>query len=263
MRIEVVGTAQDGGVPHLGCTCTRCESARDDPTRTRYPASLLVDADERLLVDVPMDVRHQVRGPVDGIAVSHAHVGHFPGILQVGREVLDAEELPVYCTPELADVVRTDALLSRLVTERNVSLRPVTSGEAFGFGDGTIRPFAVPHRDELGTGTLGFAFEGARRLVYVPDVDRWTDELLARVGRADVALLDGTFWSADEIPDQGSVPHPPIRTALADLPTAETDVYFTHLNHTNPALSRDSTARETIAAAGAGVLERGRRFDLG
>ncbi|GAB7095281.1 pyrroloquinoline quinone biosynthesis protein PqqB [Halolamina litorea] len=263
MEIHVRGTAQDGGVPHLGCSCSRCTDARSDRTAVRYPASLRVDAGQSLLVDASMDVRHQVVGDVDGVVFTHAHLGHFPGILQFGREVLDADALPVYCTEGLAEFVRTNQPFTKLVSNGNVDLTPVGADGTIDLPKGEVRPFPVPHRDEFGTGTLGLEFRGSRSLVYVPDIDDWDDRTLARIEAADIAVLDGTFWGTDEVSGQADVPHPPIEESLAALPLSETDVYFTHLNHTNPVLDADSPESATLREAGAGVVEPGQRFDLG
>jgi pyrroloquinoline quinone biosynthesis protein B len=263
MEIRVLGTAQDGGVPHLGCRCPRCRGARSDPSSVRYPTALRVDAGRRLLVDASMDVRHQTVGDMDGVVLTHAHLGHLPGILQFGREVLDADGVPVYCTGGLAEFVRANQPFAALVANGNLTLRPVGSEAAIDLPKGEVRPFAVPHRDEFDTGTLGLEFRGEHRLVYVPDIDRWDNQTLSRVEAADVAVLDGTFWASEEIDGQEVVPHPPVRDALDDLPLAGTDVYFTHLNHTNPLLDDGSAEYETLVEAGADVVERGQTFGLG
>ncbi|MFW5911199.1 MAG: MBL fold metallo-hydrolase [Halolamina sp.] len=229
----------------------------------RYPACLRVDAGRSLLIDASMDVRHQVVGDVDGVVLTHAHLGHLPGLLQFGREVLDADAVPVYCTPELAAFVRSNQPFAALVANGNVSLRPIAADDAIELPAGTVRPFPVTHRDEFDTGTLGLEFRSRQTLVYVPDVDAWDDRTLTRVRDADVAILDGTFWSADEIPDGSAVPHPPVREALDRLPLAETEVYVTHVNHTNPILDDGSTEYEALTDAGADVVERGQGFDLG
>ena len=263
MEISVRGTAQDGGVPHLGCSCPRCSLARSDPAAVRYPAALRVDAGQSLLVDASMDVRHQIGGGVDGVLLTHAHLGHLPGILQFGREVVDADELPVYCTDGLAEFVQTNQPFAELVSNGNVTLRPIDGDAAIDLPGGEIRPFTVPHRDEFHTGTLGIECRGERTLVYVPDIDVWDERTLSRVDAADVAVLDGTFWSDGEIPEQVDVPHPPVRDALDRLPLAGTAVYFTHLNHTNPLLDDDSPEYASLTEAGSNVVEPGETFDLG
>ena len=263
MEIRVLGTAQDGGVPHLGCRCPRCRRARSDPSAVRYPAALGVDAGRELLVDASMDLRHQTVGDVDGVVLTHAHLGHLPGVLQFGREVLDADTVPVYCTEGLAEFIRTNQPFSTLVSNGNLTLQPVDPGATIDLPTGELRPFAVPHRDEFATGTLGLEFRGGRRLVYVPDIDDWDEKTRSRVDAADVAVLDGTFWATKEIDGQAEVPHPPVRDAIEELPLAGTDVYFTHLNHTNPLLDGSSPEYETLVDAGGDVVERGLTFDLG
>lgn len=263
MEVCVRGTVQDGGIPHLGCRCSRCRRARADPTAVRYPASLRVDAGRSLLIDASMDVRHQVVGDVDGVVVTHAHLGHLPGILQFGREALDADGLPVYCTSGLAEFLRTNQPFAGLVADGNVALRPVDADSPIDLPDGEVRPFPVAHRDEFDVGTLGLELRGRRTLVYVPDIDDWDDRTLARIDAADVAVVDGTFWGTDEIADQAAVPHPPVRDALDRLPCSGTEVYVTHLNHTNPLLDDGSPEYGTLTGAGADVVEPGQRFDLG
>lgn len=291
MRVEVLGVAQDGGVPHLGCACPRCEAARADPQRRRYAASLLVRggghgpgdgsppaAGERVLVDATPDVRWQVATLPDRVVLTHAHVGHVGGLPLFGREGGGARDLPVHCTPGLADVLRTSEPFRSLVERGHVVLRHFGDGDRISVGNGTRhgdRPAdgdacghlvarAVEHRDELGTGTLSLRVEGPERsLYYVPDVDRLTAPVREAVRDADVALVDATFWSPDEVAGFGTVPHPTGRGLVDAFADVETEVHLTHLNHTNPLWDEDSEERERVREAGLGVVERGRTFGLG
>jgi pyrroloquinoline quinone biosynthesis protein B len=280
MRVSVLGTAQDGGVPHLGCECARCERARTDPDAVRYPASIVVEGAMRILVAATMDVRHQVRD-VDAVVLTHAHVGHLPGLLQFGREVADADRLPVYCTAGLARLVRENDPFALLCEHDCIDLRVVEDGDTIpvgrrrdprtgdaGAGNAAtggddadvLRVRRVAHRDELGTGTLAVSVVGDRTLSYVPDVDAWSPNLVSWVADADAALVDGTFWSDDELPRQAEVPHPRIEASLDRLP-GDDSVWFTHLNHTNPVLDPESEERATVERAGFGVAVRGQTFD--
>lgn len=259
MHARILGVAQDGGVPHLGCDCSRCAAAREDPSLVRYPASLLLDTGQRrVLVDATPDIRHHVTR-VDAVVLTHAHYGHLSGLLAFGRECVDADALPVYCTPELAAVLRENDPFARLVADGNVVLRPFDHGGVTLNGL-SVEPVPVPHRDELGTGTRAFRIEGERRLFYAPDLDHWTDPTVDEVAAADTALVDGTFFSDDELPRQEDVPHPRIEDSLTRLPAG--DVRFLHCNHTNPVLDADSSERATVEDAGFTVAERGTALPL-
>lgn len=254
MHARILGVAQDGGVPHLGCDCDRCAAARANPDLVRYPASLCLHTGERrVLVDATPDIRHQVE-QVDAVVLTHAHYGHLPGLLAFGRECVDADALPVHCTPELAALLRENEPFARLVADGNVDLQPFDGAVAF--DDLAVEPVRVPHRDELGAGTCGFRIVGDRRLFYAPDFDRWTDSTVREVARADTALVDGTFYSDGELGRQSEVPHPRVEASIRRLRGTGTDVRFIHCNHTNPILDADSPERAAVEQAGFAVAER-------
>jgi pyrroloquinoline quinone biosynthesis protein B len=115
-----------------------------------------------------------------------------------------------------------------------------------------VTALAVPHRDEL-TDTVGFLIEGPRRkALYIPDIDRWekwTRDIRPLVDRVDLAFLDGTFASPEEVTGRGrslaEIPHPMIPDTRARLRGVGAQVWFIHLNHTNPELDRgQDIARE-------------------
>src|SRR5262245_12804647 len=92
VRVHVLGTAQDGGVPHAGCGCVRCRAARSDPARRRRVASIAVEGatGKTFLVDATPDMPAQLEvlaaaigrdaPTVDAVAISHAHIGHYLGL---------------------------------------------------------------------------------------------------------------------------------------------------------------------------------------
>ena len=293
--IRVLGTAQDGGFPHAACDCERCELARSDKSVRRSVASLAIvvpggetaEADSVYLVDVTPDVRRQIdlladvrdapedrvdRAPVDGAMLTHAHLGHYTGLAFFGFEAVHTSDLPVYCTPRMAHYLRSNGPWSQLVEFGNIDLREVPPGDGFDLpGDVRVELVKVPHRDEF-SDTVGFMIEGPdRRLFYVPDTDTWDtwDPALRDVLRGvDVAILDGSFYSLDELPgrDISQVKHPLITASmdlLQDLVEAGSiEVYFSHLNHTNPALVAESPARKAIESRGFRVLEDGQEIGL-
>lgn len=272
----VLGIAQDGGVPHLGCRQKLCVEARKDPSKRRLVASLgLVDtiAGKRFVIDATPDFAEQVArfGVLpDGILLTHAHIGHYLGLAQLGREVVNAREMPVYCTPSMARFLRENGPWKRLVTLGNIAIREIEPGREFALTDSLrVTALKVPHRDE-DSDTVAYLVAGpSRRLLWLPDIDKWEkwDRRVEDVIRdADVAFLDGTFSSADEIPGRSlaEIPHPLVPETVARLAKVSVPplkVFFVHLNHTNPLLW-DAAAARQLRAKGFGVASEGQRVPL-
>jgi len=257
VRAVVLGIAQDGGMPHIGCAQAACVEARRDPARRERVASLgLIDdtADRRFLIDATPDLPSQVdslnagrtpsdpRRPVDGILLTHAHVGHYAGLMYLGREALGAHAVPVYATARMAAFLRDNAPWLLLVAQANIEIRTLEPGREVALTPALrVTARAVPHRDEL-SDTVAFVVRGPRgSLLYLPDIDKWErwdrpleDELAA----VDLAFIDGTFSAADEIPGRSlaEIPHPLVGETVARLrsrPQLASRVWFIHLNHTN------------------------------
>ncbi len=288
--VRVLGTAQDGGLPHAACSCVRCEAARREPARRRLVASLalvLPASGKVLLVDATPDLGEQLervadlrgpaagrvdRAPVDGVLLTHAHVGHYLGLAFFGREVVATSGMPVWATARMGAFLRDNGPWSQLVGLGNLELRILEPGRPFTVGDGVeVTAIQVPHRDEF-SDTVAFLLRGPRKtLLYVPDTDAWSSwpkplvEVLAGV---DVALLDATFYSLDELPGRNlsEVPHPLVTQTMDLLQepvrAGSLSVFFTHFNHSNPALDPASAARAEILRRGFFVLEDGQELAL-
>lgn len=284
--VRVLGIAQDGGVPQIGCTDERCQAARRDPSRARRVASLalVLPAEERLyLVDATPDLADQLasladvtagradRDPLDGILLTHAHMGHYLGLALLGFESVNVRDLPVWCTPRMAAFLRENGPWSQLVERENLDLRETADGVEHDLGEGvTAEAIRVPHRDEF-SDTVAWKIRGPRRtLLYVPDVDGWEEweRMAAAFEGVDVALVDGTFYSDGELPgrDASKIPHPRIVESVERFGPAvragELEVAFTHLNHSNPALDAGSAARRWLEEAGFRVLSEGEEIGL-
>ena len=273
----VLGIAQDGGVPHLGCRQKLCVEARRDPSKRRHVASLgLVDRDagKRFLVDATPDLQAQVEalgGLPDGILLTHAHIGHYLGLAQLGREVLNAKGLPVFCTASMARFLRGNRPWSRFVEAGNIAIREVEPGREFPLTDSLrVTALNVPHRDE-DSDTVAYLIAGpSRKLLWLPDIDKWEKwdrRIEDVVADTDVAFLDGTFSSAEEIPGRSiaEIPHPLVPETVARLRGAglrsNAKVFFVHLNHTNRLLW-DSQALRTLRLKGFSVALESQRFPL-
>ena len=285
-ELFVLGIAQDGGLPHLGCDRPCCATARA-LGRVLYPSCLgvldhrngkllLVEATPRIEDQVAMlhrlaAVEGRGRQPVDAVLVTHAHIGHYLGLAMFGREVMGSSHLPVHCSPRFAAFLRGHGPWRQLVELGQIDLVEFPVGEVFSPWPGlTVQAIAVPHRDEF-SDTMAFVLRGPEHAVlFVPDVDAWErapgllEKLLAGV---DVAYIDGTFFDGSELPerDLAEIRHPLMTVTMQLL--AETalqrpgTIRFLHLNHTNPAL-HDAVVRERVVKAGFAVAEQGERVRL-
>jgi pyrroloquinoline quinone biosynthesis protein B len=291
-RVIVLGTVQDGGLPQTGCDCTRCAAARKNPSLARRVSSLAIHVPKTgrvYLVDATPDLPAQIeeihsfrphpqgkvdRAPVDGVLLTHAHIGHYLGLAHFGFESLNTKDIPVWVSPRMAGYLRANGPWSQLVRLGNIALREIQPGKPFPLEEGvTVEAFPVPHRDEY-SDTMAFLIRGPEKtLLFVPDTDSWAAwpkpllDVLAEE-KVDIALLDATFYSPDELPDRDvtKIKHPLITQSMDLLEplvkAGKLRVFFTHLNHSNPALDPDGPARRAIEARGFRVLEEGEAFDL-
>jgi pyrroloquinoline quinone biosynthesis protein B len=281
----VLGSVQDGGLPQAGCYTPRCIRGRN-PDAVRLVASLaLIDpgAERFYLVDASPDLTRQMdlipgaafrrrateRRPFDGVFLTHAHMGHYLGLALLGREGMGVAPTPCYCTARMAGFLRSNGPWSLMVTEGRLDLRPLEPDRWHRISDRlSVKLLVVPHRDEF-SDTVGFVFRGpGRSLLYLPDIDRWerwSRKIEDVVAEVDIALLDGTFYSAEEVPgrSQAEIPHPLIPDTMTRLATLarRTQVVFTHLNNTNPALD-DGPEADAIRRAGFGLAREGATYSL-
>ncbi len=289
-EVVVLGNVQDAGLPQLGCERRCCVREDGAPQSRRFTASIAVvlpASGRSFLFDATPDVREQIallsrrpsyqrpnaRRPVDGVFLTHAHMGHYTGLMHFGFEAMATRDLPVYCSERFASYLRENGPWSQLVSMSNIVPTAMMPGEPLSLSDEVLRvtSFLVPHRDEY-SDTVGYRIEaGGESLIFLPDIDRWTEDIDVRrlVEENDHVLVDATFYSNDELPgrDLAAIPHPRIvdtMACLADLPAERrARLRFTHLNHSNPALQPGSESRRAIEAAGFRVAETGDVIRLG
>jgi pyrroloquinoline quinone biosynthesis protein B len=281
-QLYILGSAQDGGLPQFGARGGRSRQARAAPSSRRLGPSLgVLAADGRLLlIDVSPDIKQQESRllqipayaerdpgtpPADAILLTHAHIGHYAGLVHFGREAASTHRVPCFVTEQLAAFLRRNGPWNQLVRGENLALR-VESPGTFEIWPGlAVRTFTVPHRAEY-TDTVGVSIN--QQLLYVPDIDDWArwPEARAEVARHAICLLDGTFFSPDELPgrDFAPVAHPPVTDTIerfGDL-AADRRIVLTHLNHTNPLGDPASPETRRVQDAGFEVAAEMMRFDL-
>lgn len=201
-------------------------------------------------------------GPhLDRIVLTHAHIGHYLGLAYLGREVLSTDGVPVHATSRMMGFLRDNKPWSHLVKRREIELHALSPGSPLDFDGLRIHAFLAPHRAE-DTDTIGLEIAGPdRTLIYLPDTDVLDKRLIERIEAADVSLVDGTFYSREELRHREmlEVRHPCVTEALPLLQGAKGKVVFTHLNHTN-ALLRPTDAPSL--PDGFRIAEEGESFAL-
>ncbi|GAA0404796.1 MBL fold metallo-hydrolase [Paenibacillus motobuensis] len=282
--VNIIGTAQDAGVPHPNCFCQNCMSAMQNGTR-RFAASLAIIEPNRKqwhLVDATPDMREQMakiqmkyhlQGQImNSIWLTHAHIGHYPGLMFLGREAMGAQGVPVFCGDHMKQMLEANAPWSQLVELNNIQLNGIQHERQEQLSPSVrITPIEVPHRNELSE-TFGFWIEGPqRKLLYIPDIDRWDEwdrDIFDMAEEADICLLDGTFHSIEEIEQMGrnykEIPHPVMTETMDRLQglAEHTEIYFTHFNHTNPVNDQASTFAQLVQDRAFYIAEDGMELKL-
>lgn len=276
-HIYVLGIAQDGSYPQVGCKKQCCGKAWTNEVSTsgesikRYVVSLTIidpESGDRWIIDATPDFKEQLKmmdrhfPPKDkygisGIFLTHGHIGHYTGLMQLGREVMGTQNIPVYGMPRMCDYLKTNGPWSQLVNLKNIDLKLLSADSAIQLNSRiSITPFLVPHRDEY-TETVGYIIQGPTySVVFIPDIDKWEKwdrNIEDYIQKCDYAFLDGTFYNAEEIPGRNmkDIPHPFVQESMErfkSLPEQEKKkVYFIHFNHTNPLINLSDASSEVIS----------------
>ena len=263
-ELVVLGRAQDAGIPQLGCSQAACADRRSGKLPPERVASLGLrhtGTGRAFLFDATPDLPSQLhsltggRSP-DGIFLTHGHIGHYTGLMYLGRESVNSSRVPVYGTARMTAFLTANGPWSQLAGLGNITLNAILPDRAIDLGGGArVTPLLVPHRDEF-TDTVGYLIEGpGKKALFIPDIDQWSKwdrDIRALADTVDYAFLDGTFASAAEIPGRAmaDIPHPMMSDTRARLAGTRAQLWFIHLNHTNPELG----AKDVVAD--------GRRFGM-
>ncbi|MFI5172325.1 MAG: MBL fold metallo-hydrolase, partial [Chitinophagales bacterium] len=258
--VIILGITQDGGYPHIGCQKQCCEKAwANDSLHKNVVSIALVDPKEKKwwLIEATPDIKKQLKlfsdltndsynFLPDGIFITHAHIGHYTGLMEFGREAMNTKNIPVYVLPGMKKYLEENGPWSQLVTLKNITLVELKSDSIIAIGNGnTIQPFTVPHRDEFSE-TAGFKIiTASKKYLFIPDIDKWAKfnkSIIDEVEQSDIAFLDATFYSTDELSyiNINEVPHPFVIETMELFKTSsiktKNKIYFIHFNHTNPLL---------------------------
>ncbi len=253
-------------MPHLGCTKPPCSEARAGLRRAEKVSCVGVvhrGLGQAYLFDATPDLPAQLHAltggrPPDGIFLTHGHIGHYTGLMYLGKETMAAQGVAVYATESMEGFLGRNGPWSLLARDGHIAPRRLIPGQAVDLPGGLrVTPLLVPHRAEF-TDTVGFLIEGPRRKVlFLPDIDKWElwdRSLAALAGQVDYLYVDGTFASLEELPhrDITKVRHPLMSETRRLLEGTRARLRFLHLNHTNPHL----------VTGGEDVAQEGEEIDL-
>ena len=287
VQLIVLGVAQDAGFPQAACRKSCCAAAWKDKSLRRHPACVAVvdhGSGQRWLFECTphfpdqLNLLDQFAEPeksklgLDGIFLTHAHVGHYAGLIHLGFEVIGASKVNVHAMPRMSKYLKTNGPWSQLVKFENINLSPLKDGTAVQINERvTVTPFRVPHRDEYSE-TVGFKISGpSKTVVFLPDIDKWNKwnkKIEDVIDDCDVAYLDGSFFENGEIPgrDMSLIPHPFVQESIQQFSAMEQEqrnrVRFIHFNHTNPILIEGSPQEKQVLRAGMHVARQGEVVDL-
>ena len=282
--IYILGVAQDAGFPQAGCYKPHCMPGWNDPERKITATSLgLIDpsSKKKYIFEATPDLPEQLflleqEAPSDdfslnGIFITHAHIGHYTGLMYLGREAMGAHGLPIYVMPKMEQYLRENGPWSQLIALNNISLMPLRNDRSEVFNNLKVTPFLVPHRDEFSE-TVGYSIQGPKKTaLFIPDINKWSqwkENILERIQLVDYALIDATFYDNNELPgrDMSKIPHPFVVETMATLsllPREQREkVWFIHMNHTNPLLNVNSDQAQGVRAQGFNIATTGLRLKL-
>ena len=282
--LKVLGTIQDGGIPHMGCNKVCCLKYFKNNTFRVGVSSLGISNlknETNYLIDATPNINHQLKALIgtsnpseklNGIFLTHAHMGHYSGLLNFGREAMNSKNIPLYLMPRFYNFIQDNGPWNQLVKLENVMLKRINDREKITLESNlSITPIQVPHRDEYSE-TVGFLIEGNKKsALYIPDIDKWekwNNSIVELIKNVDYAFLDGTFYDEKEVNnrDISEIPHPFIIESLKlfnPLDKSEKNkIYFIHLNHTNPLLNSDSSEYNRVIREGFNVADPNMEFFL-
>ena len=276
--IKILGVIQDGGMPHLGNNKTCCENIKQD----KYVTSLMLmnnENNESFLFDASPDINKQlnfmgdrIKKDLKGIFLTHAHIGHYTGLMYFGREALNSKLVNVYAMPRMKKFLEENGPWSQLVSLQNILIIELSDQSKISIDSNVIvQPVEVPHRAEFSE-TVGYKIYGPNKTaLFIPDIDKWylwEKSIIDEIKLVDYAIIDATFYDSKEVNyrDISEIPHPFVTESMDLFDSIDikekNKIYFIHLNHTNPLINKDSDQYKLVRSKGYNVAEEGMKLNL-
>ena len=276
--LKILGVVQDGGMPHLGNNKTCCENIKQD----KYVTSLMLmnnENNESFLFDASPDINKQlnfmgerIKKDLKGIFLTHAHIGHYTGLMYFGREALNSKLVNVYAMPRMKKFLEENGPWSQLVSLQNISIIELSNESKISIDSNVIvQPVEVPHRAEFSE-TVGYKIYGPNKTaLFIPDIDKWylwEKSIIDEIKQVDYAIIDATFYDSKEVNyrDISEIPHPFVTESMDLFDSInikeKNKIYFIHLNHTNPLINKQSDQYKLVRSKGYNVAEEGMKLKL-
>ena len=276
--LKILGVVQDGGMPHLGNNKTCCENIKKD----KYVTSLMLmnnENNESFLFDASPDINKQlnfmgdrIKKDLKGIFLTHAHIGHYTGLMYFGREALNSKLVNVYAMPRMKKFLEENGPWSQLVSLQNISIIELSNESKISIDSNVIvQPIEVPHRAEFSE-TVGYKIYGPNKTaLFIPDIDKWylwEKSIVDEIKQVDYAIIDATFYDSKEVNyrDISEIPHPFVTESMDLFDSIDikekNKIYFIHLNHTNPLLNEQSKQYKSVITKGYNVAKEEMILDL-
>ena len=282
--ITVLGTAQDAGSPHIGCQKECCNDYYTGKQKKQKVVSLgLIDSknSQKWLFEATPDIAIQLarleqnhlktNHLIDGIFLTHAHIGHYTGLMYFGREALGKKGTTVFAMPKMKEFLSENGPWNQLVDLKNIVFSDLKNEATIVLNNQLqVTPFLVPHRDKFSE-TVGYKIQGKHKTaLFIPDINKWnkwSKNIVEEVKKVDVAFLDATFFKDGEINrPMAEIPHPFIEETVAlfknETYATKNKVIFIHFNHTNPALQKNAAERKELEKQGFQFAFEGMNFAL-
>jgi len=275
--VIVLGVAQDAGYPQMNCKKECCKMAWENVELQKMTSCLaIIDpiTKEQWIIDATPNIKDQIQllksktgtEKIDGALLTHAHIGHYTGLMHFGREVMGTNKIPVFAMQKMKSFLEKNGPWSQLVALENINLQKLNEDSTFSLNKNIkITPFLVPHRDEFSE-TVGYEIIiNDKTLIFIPDIDkweRWDIDICELIQKIDYAFLDATFYKNGELKrDMSEIPHPFVEESMelfSELSDADkAKVHFIHLNHTNPLLIEGSLAQKEVLTKGFKLAKEG------
>lgn len=284
VSLIILGTVQDAGSPHIACKKECCKKLFAEQISSRMVVSLgVVDRknNKTFLFEATPDIAQQLKELKqyanfeqeipDGIFLTHAHIGHYSGLMYLGKEAINTSKTPVYAMPKMQSFLQNNGPWSQLVQLNNIKLMPLENDRKLQVTDQiAVTPLLVPHRDEFSE-TVGFKIETqSKKVLFIPDIDKWEKwpAILPLIKECDYVFIDGTFYDAAEVNHRNisEIPHPFVVESMAlfkDLSAEEkAKIHFIHFNHTNPLHNKSSKKYTQVEKAGYKIANFKESYEL-